>query len=350
MGDGIPDVKCDVLIVGAGPAGAAAARSLVRNGHQALILDRKKLPRYKICSGLVIARSQEFVEQHFGQMPDKVFCEPKTLKGFRFCMAEDSMIEPPIEKAQSCNVWRSEFDYWLVQQSGAEVLDETELLDFEQTEQGVCARVRNKRREVFHIEASYLIGADGANSRVRKLLDPVFVEKIRWFIPLQLYCLGSTNLEREYFYAFLDRSFSAFYAWVNFKDEYLVYGVAAEKGGRTEPYLKRFTEYLQNYFQLKIDKVVRKTSCLGADLGLRGNFLPGRGRVLLAGEAAGFMNMFGEGISSALPTGLIAGDAIHKAHMSNESAISLYTAMLEPEKKMTTATWDLAKSFMEREF
>jgi len=344
------DMQCDVLIVGAGPAGAAAARSLAQNGYRALILDRKKLPRYKICSGLVIGRSQEFIEEHFGPMPDKVFCEPKTLKGFRFCMAEDSMVEPPIEKAQSCNVWRSEFDYWLIQQSGAEIIDESELIDFEQTEQGVRARIRNKKRETFHIEASYLIGADGANSRVRKLLDPAFVEKIRWFIPLQLYCIGTINLEREYFYAFLDRSFSAFYAWVNFKDDYLVYGVAAEKGDRTEPYLKRFTEYLENYFQLKIEKVVRKTSCLGADLGLKGNFLLGRERVLLVGEAAGFMNMFGEGISSALPTGFIAGDAIHKASTSDESAISIYTTLAEPEKKMTTATWELAKSFMGKDF
>ena len=101
---------------------------------------------------------------------------------------------------------------------------------------------------------------------------------------------------------------------------------------------------------MKIEKVVRKTSCLGADMGLRGNFLLGRDRVLLVGEAAGFMNMFGEGISSALPTGLIAGDAIHEASTSDETAISVYTALAEPEKKMTTATWELAKGFIGEDF
>ena len=34
----------DVIIVGAGPAGSAAAYSLAKNGHQVLILERGKEP------------------------------------------------------------------------------------------------------------------------------------------------------------------------------------------------------------------------------------------------------------------------------------------------------------------
>jgi flavin-dependent dehydrogenase len=336
--------RCDVLIVGGGPAGAAAARYLVQIGYRVLILEKKKLPRYKICSGLVLDRSQDLLARDFGTPPESVFCRPKFLKGVRLCAAEDSMIDAPVEKPEIFNVWRSEFDHWLVQKSGADVLEEHELIGYRQTEDGVQASILTKRKEALQIDASYLIGADGGNSRVRRLLDPAFEEQINWFIPTQLYCIGTVNLEREYFYGFLDRTLSAFYAWLNFKDDYLIYGVATEKGGHIEPYLTAFTEYLEKYFQLNIEKVVRKTGCLGADMGIKGNFMLGKDRVLLVGEAAGFMNMFGEGISSALATGRIAGEAVHQAQTSGETAISLYHSLAEPEKQLTTSSWELAKT------
>ncbi|QDV24942.1 NAD(P)/FAD-dependent oxidoreductase [Aureliella helgolandensis] len=41
----------DVVVVGAGPAGSAAAISLARLGQSVLLLDSKKFPRHKICGG-----------------------------------------------------------------------------------------------------------------------------------------------------------------------------------------------------------------------------------------------------------------------------------------------------------
>jgi flavin-dependent dehydrogenase len=314
------------------------------------ILEKKKLPRYKICSGLIVNRSQEIIEERFGSPPESVFCRPKLLKGARMCPADDTIIDVPTEGSGILNVWRSEFDHWLVKKSGAEVLDEHEMIEFEQTPEKVLIRARGRNEGPVQIEASYLIGADGAGSHVRRLLDPDFAKQIRYSIPTQLYCLGTINLEHEYYYGFLDPSFSAFYAWLNFKDDYLVYGVAARKGERIEPYLKKFTRYLEENFQLKVEKVVRKTGCMGSDMGIKGNFLLGHDRVLLVGEAAGFMNAFGEGISSALATGHIAAEAIHQARALKKSAISLYQSLAEPEQKMTTESWKMANAIAGRGF
>ena len=41
----------DVLVLGAGPAGAAAARQLARRGHRVLIVEKARLPRAKVCGG-----------------------------------------------------------------------------------------------------------------------------------------------------------------------------------------------------------------------------------------------------------------------------------------------------------
>ena len=39
----------DVVVIGAGPAGCAAAIAARRNGMRVLLVERSKLPRYKVC-------------------------------------------------------------------------------------------------------------------------------------------------------------------------------------------------------------------------------------------------------------------------------------------------------------
>ena len=52
----------DVVIVGAGPSGAATARGLALAGLSVLVIEKKKLPRYKMCSGMIFKESQEITE------------------------------------------------------------------------------------------------------------------------------------------------------------------------------------------------------------------------------------------------------------------------------------------------
>ena len=53
------DPPWDVLVVGAGPAGAAAARSAALSGARVLLVEREQLPRYKRCGGGLIGPSRE---------------------------------------------------------------------------------------------------------------------------------------------------------------------------------------------------------------------------------------------------------------------------------------------------
>jgi flavin-dependent dehydrogenase len=46
----------DVVVVGAGPAGAMAARELARRGAGVLLVDRAQFPRYKVCGGCLNPR------------------------------------------------------------------------------------------------------------------------------------------------------------------------------------------------------------------------------------------------------------------------------------------------------
>ena len=51
--------KYDVIIIGAGVAGASAAYELANRGVNVIVLEKEKLPRYKTCGGGVVHRAIE---------------------------------------------------------------------------------------------------------------------------------------------------------------------------------------------------------------------------------------------------------------------------------------------------
>ena len=60
---GVPalsEIETDVLIIGASLAGAAAAKRTVDAGFRTIILEKKTLPRHKICSGILSPRGYWF--------------------------------------------------------------------------------------------------------------------------------------------------------------------------------------------------------------------------------------------------------------------------------------------------
>ena len=55
----------DAVIIGGGPCGASAAQALAKRGVSTLVLERCALPRYKSCSGMIIAKTAQLVERYF---------------------------------------------------------------------------------------------------------------------------------------------------------------------------------------------------------------------------------------------------------------------------------------------
>ncbi|MGH7259019.1 MAG: FAD-dependent oxidoreductase, partial [Nitrospiraceae bacterium] len=55
----------DVVVVGMGPAGAAAAYDLSRAGLSVLALDKQRHPRYKVCGGGLSARIESIIGNDF---------------------------------------------------------------------------------------------------------------------------------------------------------------------------------------------------------------------------------------------------------------------------------------------
>ena len=334
----------DVVIAGSGPSGAAAAKGLVKEGLSVLVLEKKKLPRYKICSGIIFRKSQDITEKYFGEIPKSAYVTPELLKGVRLWSDDENYGDWPFSKdgRGAPNVWRSEYDYWLVKNSGAEIKDCSALIDFNDTGDYVLLKVRDVSNDnVIDIKCKYLISAEGSKSVIRAGLDPEFENSLKWFVAYQNYYEGSSDLDPYFFHGFIDPQYGEVYAWFSVKNGMQVFGTAVKKGKKIRPFLSRYTEFLENKFNLKCGRLVRKSGCLGNNMCPEGRFYLGKGNVLLVGEAAGFLNVFGEGISCALSTGLFAAEAISKGIKSNNNALELYTELTKRERRETTVSWRL---------
>lgn len=342
----------DVVIAGAGPSGAAAAKGLVSEGLSVLVLEKKKLPRYKICSGIIFRKSQDITEKHFGEIPKSAYVTPELLKGVRLWSDDENYGDWPFSKdgRGAPNVWRSEYDYWLVRNSGAEVKDCHALINFNDTGDYVLLKVRDVLNDnVIDIKCKYLISAEGSKSVIRAGLDPEFENSLKWFVAYQNYYEGSSDLDPYFFHGFMNPQFGEVYAWFSVKNGLQVFGTAVKKGKKIRPFLSRYTEFLENKFNLKCGRLVRKSGCLGNNMCPEGRFYPGKGNVLLVGEAAGFLNAFGEGISCALSTGLFAAEAISKGIKSDNNALEVYTELTKRERRETTASWRLGSRLAGRD-
>ncbi|HHT9130570.1 MAG TPA: NAD(P)/FAD-dependent oxidoreductase, partial [Candidatus Brocadiaceae bacterium] len=323
-------MEYDVVIVGAGPSGAAAAKGLVNEGLKILVIEKKKLPRYKICSGIIFKKSQDITEKYFGKIPETAYVAPRLLKGVRLWSDDEHFSDWPFGKDGSGapNVWRSEYDYWLIKNSGAEVRDCCSLKAFKDSGNHVTLECLNVlTRETAPIKCSYLISAEGSVSVIRAALDPEFEKTLKWYIAYQNYYEGSSAIDPYFYHGFLNPQYGNVYAWFNVKDGLQIFGTAVKKGVKINPYLAEYTKMLEKRFGLKPKKLVRKASCMGNDMCSTGRFCLGKGRVLLVGEAAGFLNAFGEGISCALSTGLFAANAVGKGIKSGNDALALYTEL-----------------------
>lgn len=338
----------DILIIGAGPAGSTAAKILAERGLRVLLTEKEKLPRYKSCSGQLIGKTLKLVEAYFGEMvPLSAVCEPAESCGM---VLTDSQGRCFRFEQKGLNVWRSAFDHWLSQKaaaSGAQVRDETAVLACEEKEGSVKVLLQSGGK-IYEETAGYLLDCEGAAGTIKQKIQKCQTPKI---LTYQAYCQGSADLDDRFFYAYLQPQLSQYDAWINWKDHMLVVGVAVKEAKKAPEFYGAFTEYLKKNYGLKIEKQ------LGIDRWIMPQVRPGcpidygEGRILFAGEAAGFLNPMGEGISAAMESAYWAAQAVALHFQSPQLVLTDYKKdtkpLLDYMKRQWNFTAGLAESFEE---
>jgi flavin-dependent dehydrogenase len=319
--------KWDVVIVGAGPGGAVAAKRCLEAGFSTLLLEKRALPRDKVCSGMIMGPwAAEIIANQFGTIPPEVLTTPSVLKGHMIHVpgAFPEALDWPTPLA-----WRKDFDFWLIQKAraaGLEVREKTKVMAMDSDGSPLKIRIATPQGDQT-IRAEWIIGADGAGSIVRKSLFPELA--MEYSIPLRECYSGALNLEKDYFHWFFPRSRHRPRFNVNHKgDCFLI------EGSGIRELRDDINRTLAEYGFDPSRRPDWKDGCLIPKLHgplISGSFSPAKGNILLIGDAAGLLfPITFEGIGTALKSGLLAADSICQSAKAGQKAAPAYLQKLQP--------------------
>jgi geranylgeranyl reductase family protein len=299
----------DVAVVGAGPAGAAAAREAARSGARTLLLERAQIPRYKRCGGGLIGLSQQAIADagvDASQLArDDVGRITFTSDGRRRFTRETAAFLPM--------VMRSDLDAALVQQAvgaGATLRTGVTVAAYTEDDGGVLLGTSDGP-----IRASVVVGADGSQGRCASYVGVVH-EHVDIGLEAELPTPPGSDWHGH---ALLDWGpVPGSYGWVFPKGDVLTVGVIGDRSGgeAMRDYYRAFVRQLGLDLATAVHDGGHLTRVRTTTSPLR------RGRVLAAGDAAGLLEPWTrEGISYALRSGAVAGRAAATDHTSYDGAV-----------------------------
>jgi geranylgeranyl reductase family protein len=287
----------DVAVVGAGPAGSTAARTAAQAGQRVLLLEKAPtLPRYKTCGGGIVGTSMRALPAGFAlPVKDQVHSVEFTLGGR---LGRVQRTRAPLFSL----VNRTDFDFALTQAAvAAGAVLRTGATVSRLDEEPDLVRLTLAGGE--QVSARAVVGADGSASRVGGYVG-VQLDQVDLGLEAEIPVPASLAW-RWRGRVLLDWGpMPGSYGWVFPKGDTLTVGVICAKGQGepTRQYLRDFIARLGLAgFEASISSG-HLTRCRREDSPLA------RGRVLVAGDAAGLLEPWTrEGISFALRSGRLAG-------------------------------------------
>jgi flavin-dependent dehydrogenase len=222
----------DVLVAGAGAGGAAAAYHLAQAGLRVLVVEKARLPRYKACGGAIPRPALDRFPFDFGGVIEAAPSE------VRLAFPGLPPVDASLPERPVVMVMRARFDAFLLAQSGAEVLEGASANGVAESDARVRVEVGERT-----LTARYLVGADGAASRVARSLGLRPGRRMGGTLEAEVSLNGNIALREEYG----DRALFSLgvipwgYVWVFPKGDHLSVGIGRLRPGRValRPALQR---------------------------------------------------------------------------------------------------------------
>ncbi len=319
----------DVIVVGAGPAGATAAFVLASSGLRVALLDRREFPRAKLCGGLLTWKTIKIIEEVFHRTAQDLRagniihseCRTYRVVGPSGRGVVGSLDFPfhLVDRAAYDHLWLR-----MAIRAGAEFRPRTPVVSVDAQNSAVRSADGETHRGTF------IVAADGVHSRVRQGLERSRLipaaQRTQTAVALEALvpneALADPPGPPAIFYGHLPWG----YAWSFPGNGQRILGIAGLKTRTKHRLRSAFDTFLAS---LPLPAGLR-VHAAGCSLPY-GNFLktPGHGRILLAGDAAGFADSFlGEGIYYAHRSGALAAAAILEAVDRGRTAAGCYADRL----------------------
>ena len=353
-------LSTDVLVIGAGPAGAAAALTLSRLGRDVVLVDRSEFPRDKVCGDALIPDALRALEG-LG-LGSRVRAEARQVRAIRVYAPSGAHVSAAVE---ALCLPRRRFDDLLREAavaSGATFLAPCELAEALDDAGSVAgARFVDRRTgDGLTVSATFTVLATGAAARPLETFA-VCERRSPSAVAARIYVRVPRELAESigHFCIAYDRHICPGYGWIfPGPDHVFNIGVAYFTDSRHPPPTTNLRDLLARFLRAfppareVMDASRPVTAARGAPLrtALAGAALSRPG-LLVIGEACGSTYSFtGEGIGKALESGSIAGETLSRlagaARASKESAAREYAATLRARFTERFRAYRLAQEWL----
>jgi geranylgeranyl reductase family protein len=330
----------DVVVIGAGPAGSAAAYFLARAGHDVVLVDKETFPRDKVCGDGLTPRAVKALEslglhdEAAGRVDG--WAVQSGLRMYGAAVALD-MPWPELDEwpSHSVTATRSLFDHTLArnaEKAGAVLMQDTEVIgpvwvdDTEQRVAGVVWQRKDDEGEIVargSLRAPIVIAADGVSSRFAVSLGLHRLEQRPMGVAVRAY-YDSPRSAMDMMEGFLelrrDGELLPGYGWIfPLSDGQVNVGwglLNTSEHFRRTNYRRTLDEWtlgMPQEWGISPDTMVGRPRSAPLPMGHNRKPEAHKG-VLLVGDAGGMVNPFnGEGISYAIEAAALAAECADAA-------------------------------------
>ena len=315
----------DILIVGGGPAGSTIAYSLKNSGLKIGILDKQSFPRQKICAGWVTPEVMRVLNLDLEDYAKTNILQK--ISGFKISQLGQKQLEShyPGEPV-SYGIRRIEFDDYLLQRCGAELILEQAFKKMKKNNDGWLVN------DLY--QAKLVIGAGGHYCPVARAIGSkgiselaVVAQEVEFEMDAEQKqnCTIKEEIPELFFIPDLMG-----YGWVFRKGDYLNIGLGREDKSKLSSHVKDFCEYLAAQGKIPADVTAKYNghAYLLYNHAVREMVAD---NVLLIGDSAGLAYpQSGEGIRPAVESAMIAADVIRDcAGEYSKDKLQAYNNLME---------------------
>ena len=341
----VTKLETKVVIIGAGPAGAASAVFLSKEGIPHIVLEKELFPRDKVCGDACSGKTALVLRRANPAWMDEILATPQEYIpsfGITFVAPNGKPLDIPFTptrtpetKAPGFTVPRLVFDNFLFEKIAspyATVFQQAKISSIDKQDGKVVVHMVQGGKE-YEITAPILVGADGDKGITRKTLLNAHNEDKSHAIGLRAYYEGVKGLHADNFIElhFLSEVLPGYF-WIFPMPNGMAnvgVGILSEVVRKKKINLReQMLSAIENNPQIK-DRFAGATlhgkiQGWGLPLAMEREPLSGD-NFLLVGDAGSLIDPFsGEGIGNALYSGMLAADAIKKSLEKKEYSTSFF--------------------------